>query len=653
MKKILIAALMLPLTALAQTYPSPTFSSLTLQNPLTAANGGTGSTSATGTGSAVLSNSPTLVSPALGTPSSATLTNATGLPASTGISGLGTGVATALGNAVTGSGGAVLATSPTIAAPTITGSLTANGLVTISDLAKQTANTILGNGSASTASPTALAVPSCSVVGSALTWTSGTGFSCSAIMTQTATGQFFASNGARIDRLNDRIFLGTATQYDGNQTPSTGDWSKTTFPVTGGQGAYEYLVSGAMIPIGAIGGTLGLTAYGRTSDGTGGGTQATIGVSSFVVNDNTTGAGAASWNYYGTTVRTATATGSNTNNMELDVANLGATVKQYPNAMYPNGFTDGIGINAGGELQNDSSVTMGTNTAALTISQNDVTGHANWDKGIIFQSTAIAGCNGTGGSNTCPAIAMSPGHEIQYYNNSNAVTGGFFSSATTVGGTNYEEQYVQLSNFGTIFTDGNDFPQFRVNNATTSAADYVQVDAANTGGSPMLSAVGTDTNVNLTLQGKGIGTVVLPQDDVLTYFNTSGQSIPNSTSTVVTGWTSNFDRLGTNFNATTGTFTAPVAGYYHVDAGINYAASAPSAVGDFYQATIVVGGVTKCIGQQSAQSTGSTVHATTVGCDISISAGQTLTINTSHNFGSSTALATAAGVNYISIHRIP
>ena len=37
-----------------------------------------------------------LVTPALGTPSSGTLTSCTGLPVSTGISGLGTGVATAL-----------------------------------------------------------------------------------------------------------------------------------------------------------------------------------------------------------------------------------------------------------------------------------------------------------------------------------------------------------------------------------------------------------------------------------------------------------------------------------------------------------------------------------------------------------------------------
>lgn len=43
-----------------------------------------------------MSASPTLVTPALGTPSSGTLTNCTGLPVATGISGLGTGAATFL-----------------------------------------------------------------------------------------------------------------------------------------------------------------------------------------------------------------------------------------------------------------------------------------------------------------------------------------------------------------------------------------------------------------------------------------------------------------------------------------------------------------------------------------------------------------------------
>jgi hypothetical protein len=44
----------------------------------------------------VLSTSPTLTTPALGTPSAVTLTNGTGLPISTGVSGLGSNVATFL-----------------------------------------------------------------------------------------------------------------------------------------------------------------------------------------------------------------------------------------------------------------------------------------------------------------------------------------------------------------------------------------------------------------------------------------------------------------------------------------------------------------------------------------------------------------------------
>jgi hypothetical protein len=54
---------------------------------LPVASGGTGVTSSTGTVAVVLSNSPTLVTPILGTPQSVTLTNATGLPLTTGVTG--------------------------------------------------------------------------------------------------------------------------------------------------------------------------------------------------------------------------------------------------------------------------------------------------------------------------------------------------------------------------------------------------------------------------------------------------------------------------------------------------------------------------------------------------------------------------------------
>jgi len=130
-------------------------------------------TDETGSGALVFANSPTLVTPALGTPSSATLTNATGLPISTGVSGLGTGVATFLAtpssanlaSAVTdetGSGPLVFATSPTFTSQVTfgTASSTRGTLV----LANTTANTVTLQSSNSTAAAYTLTFPAAAPV---------------------------------------------------------------------------------------------------------------------------------------------------------------------------------------------------------------------------------------------------------------------------------------------------------------------------------------------------------------------------------------------------------------------------------------------------------------------------------------------------------
>ena len=196
-------------------------------------------TSGTGTVLA-LTTSPTFTTPALGTPSSGTLTNATGLPISTGVSGLGANVATALAVAV-GSAGAVVTNGGALGTPS-SGTLTSATGLPIS-----TGVSGLGTGVA-----TFLATPSSANLASALTTKTGTGnnvFADGATLTTPTLGVATATS------INKVAFTAPATAATltlaNNKTLTVNN--TLTFAGT----------DGSTLTIGA-GGTLGSAAYQNT-----------------------------------------------------------------------------------------------------------------------------------------------------------------------------------------------------------------------------------------------------------------------------------------------------------------------------------------------------------------------------------------------------
>jgi hypothetical protein len=227
---------------------------------------GTWSNGTTGTGANVFATSPTLATPTLtsptmtapvlGTPASGTLTNTTGLPIATGVSGLGTGVATFLAtpssanliSAVTnetGSGSLVFATSPTLVTPVL-GTPTSGTLTNATGLPIATGVSGLGTGVA-----TFLATPSSANLKSALTDETGSGgaavFATSPTITTpniigiTSGGNAAAGSvGEVISATSGSVALTTATAANLTSIALTaGDWDIEAGVIFSGTGTTQ------------------------------------------------------------------------------------------------------------------------------------------------------------------------------------------------------------------------------------------------------------------------------------------------------------------------------------------------------------------------------------------------------------------------------
>jgi hypothetical protein len=124
------------------------------------------------------------------------------------------------------SGQAVISTGPSTAP--------AWGNVTAAALAAQAANTVVANVTASSASPTAFAMPSCSGANNAIKYTSGTGFTCGSgiALTTGNLSQFAATTSAQLAGvLSDETGSGAAVF---GTSPTIGMATINTPTISGG-----------------------------------------------------------------------------------------------------------------------------------------------------------------------------------------------------------------------------------------------------------------------------------------------------------------------------------------------------------------------------------------------------------------------------------
>lgn len=163
----------------------------------------------------------TLIAPVLGTPASATLTNATGLPISTGLIGTGTGVLTALSNTAGGAGGfALVGTTP----PTgtcggdLAGTFPNCTLAWISRSAAQTLNIGVGG-----------------TLGGLAFVTPGTGVATAAAVNIGSAGAFVTFNGAggTPSSMVGTNITGTAAGLTAGNVTGTGVGSLTSLAIGG------------------------------------------------------------------------------------------------------------------------------------------------------------------------------------------------------------------------------------------------------------------------------------------------------------------------------------------------------------------------------------------------------------------------------------
>jgi hypothetical protein len=325
----------------------------------------------------------------------------------------------------------------------------------------------------------------------------------------TPTGSFRAGDGARILRLNDRLFLGAATANDGAAPNVAKDWltDLIVWPV--------YNATSAILsPNGHIALTVGSQTLGfdPVAAGT---TQTTIGLASFAVANNP---GTfpddffSAYAFYGEGI-TYPGTVSNAFAAELEAINVRGADDPAPTPWRELTLSAVHALRLGSGGGQPATHTPNHAQTAISIVDNG----AKFQAGIVFGRNSLVGADGTTGFGT--AVAMARGHLLSWFGpgTGDGERTTFITSTAT-----QPVDSLQFQNGGLLLVS----PAGKITTAfdvVPSAVNGVKLTPAILGSSPSVGAFGDNTNVNLGLRTKGTGHIEVFAPSMLFYSSGGSQ----------------------------------------------------------------------------------------------------------------------------------
>ncbi len=305
---------------------------------------------------------------------------------------------------------------------------------------------------------------------------------------QMRTGQHFSQNGARIHRLNDRVFVGAATQNDGAFPFGTGCWMDDLwvaggFGVGPGASAAVY-VANDTDPNDAIGILSAVQTQAFTSTGTTG-----IGGFSCVFNNHPSLATKV-YGHYIEAHRT-TAAPADTYGLEIDTRTLKATLQPTPRQL---GDVACLQLASGAEW---SATGQFDASCAIQLAPNPM----KFKVGINVMHDALVDIGG----GVTEVMNMNRYGLLSWFDTAGARSGWVTSSASTAAtGTTLDLRDNQVNIAG---IDG----VLRFAFVTqTAAVNRLEFYTSLTGSAVRMLAGGTDTHVNLSIEPRGSGSIVTP-----------------------------------------------------------------------------------------------------------------------------------------------